>query len=105
MQASQTPGSYQLVSLPWGIDYQIQPQFLLATMVVEGARPGTTAAPHRADPVRGLEPGAGRITTASRRSRSSGPPLFFAIDGKHFDANRIDQTVKLRRARGMDGQE
>ena len=24
-----------------------------------------------------------------------GPPLFFAIDGKHFDANRIDQTVKL----------
>ena len=36
VQASETPGSYQLVSLPWGIDYQTQPRFLLGTMVVEG---------------------------------------------------------------------
>ncbi|MCA9860295.1 MAG: multicopper oxidase domain-containing protein, partial [Thermomicrobiales bacterium] len=36
VQASETPGSYQLVSLPWGIDYQAQPHMLLATMVVDG---------------------------------------------------------------------
>lgn len=34
IRASETPGSYQLVSLPWGIEYQAQPQFLLATMVI-----------------------------------------------------------------------
>jgi FtsP/CotA-like multicopper oxidase with cupredoxin domain len=94
VQASQTPGSYQLVSLPWGIDYQIQPQFLLATMVVDGPALEPQPLPTELIPFEDLSletPDHYRVTAF----QELGPPLFFAIDGKHFDPNRIDQTVRL----------
>ncbi len=36
IQASSTPGTYELRSLLWGPDYQSQPDALLATVVIEG---------------------------------------------------------------------
>jgi FtsP/CotA-like multicopper oxidase with cupredoxin domain len=94
IQAGSSPGSYQLSSLPWGIDYQAQPQFLLATMVVEGVALEPQPLPGALIPYEdlSLEPVDRYRVTAFQEL---GPPLFLAIDGKHFDANRIDQTVKL----------
>lgn len=94
IQASSTPGSYRLLSLPWGTDYQAQPQFLLATMVVEGAALEPKPLPVDLIPFEDLSLGTVdhyRVTAF----QELGAPLFLAIDGKHFDANRIDQTVKL----------
>ncbi len=94
VQASATPGSYQLVSLPWGIDYQTQPQFLLGTMVVEGPALVPQPLPTDLFPFEDLSletPDHYRVTAF----QELGPPLFFAIDGKHFDPDRVDQTVKL----------
>lgn len=94
VQASSTPGSYQLASLPWGIDYQAQPEFLLATMVVSG--PALEPQPLPTD----LIPFTDLSTLPVDRYRVTafqelGPPLFLAIDGKHFNPDVIDQTVKL----------
>ena len=95
VQASETPGSYQLVSLPWGIDYQTQPQFLLATMVVDGPALVPQPLPTDLIPVRRSEsgnagslsshslPGAWSTACSSRSTASTSMP------------NRIDQTVKL----------
>ena len=94
IRASETPGSYQLVSLPWGIEYQAQPQFLLATMVVEGPALVPQPLPVELIPFEDLSKETvdrSRVTVF----QELGPPLFFAIDGKHFDSNRIDQTVEL----------
>ncbi len=94
IQAGSTPGSYQLSSLPWGIDYQAQPQFLLTTMVVAGAALETQPLPGELIPYEDLSKETVdryRVTAF----QELGPPLFLAIDGKHFDANRVDQTVQL----------
>jgi FtsP/CotA-like multicopper oxidase with cupredoxin domain len=94
VQATQTPGSYQLVSLPWGADYQIQPQFLLATMVVEGPVLEPQPLPTDLIPFEDLS----RLPVDRYRVtafQELGPPLFFTIDGKHFDPDRVDQTVQL----------
>lgn len=94
IQASSTPGSYQLRSLPWGFEYQAQPQFLLATMVVAGTALAPQPLPTDLIPFEdlSLEPVDNYRVTAFQEL---GPPLFLAIDGKHFDIDRIDQTVKL----------
>lgn len=94
VQASSTPGSYQLRSLPWGFEYQAQPQFLLATMVVAGAPLAPQPLPTDLIPFEDLskEPVDHYRVTAFQEL---GPPLFLAIDGKHFDIDRVDQTVKL----------
>ena len=94
VQASTTAGSYQLRTLEWGEDYQAQPDVLLATMVVEGdvLEPGqlpTALIPF--EDLSLLEVDRQRVTTFEE----PGAPLFLAIDGKHWDADRIDQTVQL----------
>lgn len=94
VQASDKPGSYQFVSLPWGTDYQAQPEFLLATMVVAGPSLVPQPLPTDLIPFEDLSletPDNYRVTVF----QELGPPLYFAIDGKHFDPNRVDQTVKL----------
>lgn len=94
IQATSTPGSYRFSSMPWGTDYQTQPEFVLATMVVDGPALAPQPLPTELIPFEDLSQlpvDRYRITAF----QEPGPPLFLAIDGKHFDPNRIDQTVKL----------
>jgi FtsP/CotA-like multicopper oxidase with cupredoxin domain len=94
VQASKSTGSYELRSLQWGEDYQLQPDVLIATMVVEGDSLEPTPLPTSLIPFEDLSTLAidrQRVTTFEE----PGPPLFLAIDGKHWDADRIDQTVQL----------
>jgi FtsP/CotA-like multicopper oxidase with cupredoxin domain len=94
VQVSSTAGSYQLRTLAWGEDYQQQPDVLLATLVAEGdvlepAPLPTTLIPF--EDLGTLPIDRQRVTTFEE----PGAPLFLAIDGKHWDADRIDQTVQL----------
>ena len=94
IQASTTPGTYEFRSLLWGPDYQEQPDALLATVVIEGDPITPQAIPDALVPyedLRGLPVDHSRTT----EFQEPGPPLYLAIDGKHWDPDRIDQTVKL----------
>jgi len=94
VQATTTPGSHQLRSLEWGEDYQLQPDVLLATMVVEGDVLEPQPLPTTLIPFEDLSTlpiDRQRVTTFEE----PGPPLFLAIDGKHWEEDRIDQTVQL----------
>ncbi len=94
VQALPTPGEYEFRTLMWGVDYQAQPDELLATMVIEGDAVDPTPLPTNLVPFenfRGLPVDNVRITTFEE----PGAPLYLAIDGKHFDHDRIDQTVQL----------
>ena len=94
VQASTNPGSYEFRTLQWGFDYQAQPDVLLATMVVDGDAVPTPPLPERLiefEDLTGIPVDVTRVTVFEE----PGPPLFLAIDGKHFDMNRVDQTVKL----------
>lgn len=94
VQATTTPGSYQLRSLAWGIDDQEQPDALLATMVVDGDVLEPSPLPTTLIPFEDLSElpvDRRRVTTFSE----PGAPLYFAIDDQHFDPERIDQTVSL----------
>jgi FtsP/CotA-like multicopper oxidase with cupredoxin domain len=94
VQMSTTPGSYQLRSLEWGEDYQVQPDVLMATVSVEGEAVETPPLPASLIPFEDLS----QLPIDNRRVtvfEEPGPPLFLAIDGKHFDPDRIDQTVTL----------
>jgi FtsP/CotA-like multicopper oxidase with cupredoxin domain len=94
VQASSTPGSYQFRSLTWGDDYQTQPDVLMATMVVEGDALEPAQLPTDLIPFEDLSQlpiDRQRVTTFEE----PGPPLYLAIDGKHWEEDRIDQTVQL----------
>jgi FtsP/CotA-like multicopper oxidase with cupredoxin domain len=94
VQASTTPGNYQLRTLLWGPDYQSSPDELLATMVISGDAVDPSPIPETLIPfedLRGLPVDNTRVTVFEE----PGPPLYLAIDGKHFDPDRVDQTVKL----------
>jgi suppressor of ftsI len=94
VQASTTPGSYEFRSLAWGDDYQTQPDVLLATMIANGDVLEPSPLPADLIPFEDLsllEIDNQRVTVFEE----PGPPLFLAIDGKHWDPDRIDQTVKL----------
>lgn len=94
IQAQTVPGEYELRSLMWGPSHQAEPDVLLATVVIEGEPVDPTPLPSDLVPfenLRGLPVDNVRITTFEE----PGAPLFLAIDGKHFDHDRIDQTVKL----------
>ena len=94
IQASSTPGTYEFRSLLWGPDYQEQPDSLLATVVIEGEPITPQAIPDALVPYEDLRllPVDHSRTT---EFQEPGPPLYLAIDGKHWDPDRIDQTVKL----------
>jgi FtsP/CotA-like multicopper oxidase with cupredoxin domain len=94
VQASTQTGSYELRTLLWGQDFQAEPDVVIATMVIGGeaitpAPLPTALIPY--DDLRHIEVDNVRVTTFEE----PGPPLYLAIDGKHFDPDRIDQTVKL----------
>jgi len=94
VQATTNPGSYALRTLQWGPDYQAQPDALLATMVVDGDPVETPPLPPKLlefENLAGIPVDVTRVTAF----QEPGPPLYLAIDGKHFDMNRVDQTVKL----------
>lgn len=94
VQASTQPGNYQLETLLWGVDYQAEPNVVLATMVVGGEAMDPAPLPTSLIPyedLRGLPVDYVRVTAFEE----PGPPLYLAIDGKHFDPNRVDQTVQL----------
>ena len=81
-------------TLQWGTDYQAHPDRLLATMVVEGDPVETPPLPKKLlefEDLAGIPVDVTRVTAF----QEPGPPLYVAIDGKHFDMNRVDQTVKL----------
>jgi suppressor of ftsI len=94
VQASTTSGTHQLKTLPWGIDDQMQPEALLATLDITGDVLEPQPLPTELIPFEDLS----KLPVDRYRTtvfEQPGPPLFLAIDGKHFDPNRIDQTVKL----------
>ena len=94
IQASTNPGEYEFRTLLWGVDYQAQPDELLATMVIEGDAVEPAPLPTSLVPfedLRGIPVDNIRIT----EFEEPGAPLYLAIDGKHWDPERIDQTVKL----------
>ena len=87
-------GVYSLHSLPWGDRGQAQPDFPLATVLVEGREqepatlPDTLIAP----------PDLSDAPIARRRVITFQEQTFdpiFAIDGQGFDPDRVDQTVEL----------
>ena len=94
VQAATAPGSFQLKSLAWGTEYQAQPERVLATMVVSGQVLQPQPLPIDLLPFEDLS----QLPVDNHRItvfEEPGAPLFLAIDGKHFDADRIDQSVKL----------
>ncbi len=94
VQASTTPGAYELRTLLWGPDYQAQPDTLMATLDVAGDPITPVPLPLNLVPfedLRGQPVDNTRVTVFEE----PGAPLFLAIDGKHWDMNRVDQTVKL----------
>jgi FtsP/CotA-like multicopper oxidase with cupredoxin domain len=94
IQASSTPGTYEFRTLLWGPDYQSQPDSLLATVVIEGDPITPQDIPDELVPYEDLRllPVNHSRTT---EFQEPGAPLYLAIDGKHWDPDRIDQTVKL----------
>lgn len=94
VQASTTPGSYEFRTLTWGPDYQAQPDVLLATVEIGGEAVDPQPIPTALIPWNDL-----RLRPIDNRRvtefQEPGPPLYLAIDGKHWDPDRIDQFVRL----------
>jgi len=94
IQASTTPGTYEFRTLLWGPSYQAQPDLLLATLIVEGEPVDPQVIPMDLIPFEDLS----TLPIDNARViefQEPGPPLYLAIDGKHWDPDRVDQTVKL----------
>jgi FtsP/CotA-like multicopper oxidase with cupredoxin domain len=94
IQASTTPGSYEFRTLQWGPSYQAQPDLLLATLIVEGDPIDPQPIPMDLIPFEDLS----TLPIDNARViefQEPGAPLYLAIDGKHWDPDRVDQTVKL----------
>jgi FtsP/CotA-like multicopper oxidase with cupredoxin domain len=89
-------GRYALRSLPWGADlpFQAQPAFPIATLVSVGPAVTPRPLPTTLIPFEDLRQAtvdrAREITFAETLD-----PFRVLIDGKEFDENRIDQTVRL----------
>jgi FtsP/CotA-like multicopper oxidase with cupredoxin domain len=80
--------------LLWGVDYEAEPDVLLATMVIEGEAVEPEPLPTLLIPyvdLSGIPVDNVRVTTFEEPNE----PPYVAIDGKQFDPNRVDQTVKL----------
>ncbi len=93
-----TAGSYELRSLAWGERGQAQPDFLVAMMTVAGE--AETPAPLPTTLIPMAEPHIDLSSVPIDRQRiitfeeASDAP-YFSIDGKAFDADRVDPTVNL----------
>jgi len=89
-------GVYALHSLPWGADleFQAQPDFPIATLVSGGPAETPGPLPTTLIPFEDL-----RQATIDRRRELTFSeelsPFRVLIDGREFDEDRVDQTVKL----------
>ena len=87
-------GTYELRSIAWGERGQAQPDFTLATVVSAGAAQEPTPLPTTLLPFTDLSTlpiDRQRVITFQENMQAP----YFAIDGKAFDPDRVDQTVKL----------
>lgn len=94
IQASNKPGTYDFRSLLWGDGFQAMPDILLATVIVEGEPVDPIVLPTFLIPFEDLS----KLEVDNTRKitfQIVGSPAQFMIDGKLFDENRVDQTVKL----------
>lgn len=93
VEAAET-GAYQLRSLAWGEGGQQQDEFLVATMVSRGEPAATSPLPTTIVPWQDLASvPIARQRTITFEMNSTDP--FFAIDGRAFDPDRVDQVVTL----------
>jgi len=89
-------GIYELRSIPWAEDIpsQAQPEFLVATLVSGGEAETPMTLPTTLIDREDLS----TVTVDRERTivfqENSAPPVF-AIDGKSFEMDRVDQTVNL----------
>lgn len=91
-------GTYGLRSLAWGEGGQAQPDVLLATVVAGGEAEPPATLPTTLIPLAEPLPDLSTATVDRRRTITfdeMGQAPYFAIDGKGFDPNRVDQTVQL----------
>jgi len=89
-------GTYEFRQLLWGTTFQSQPDVVLATMVVEGEPVDPQPLPTTLIPfedLRKMEVDNSRELRFDVVSDEDG--THFLIDGKTFDMDRVDQTVKL----------
>jgi FtsP/CotA-like multicopper oxidase with cupredoxin domain len=89
-------GSYELRQLLWGTGFQMQPDVVLATMVVEGEPVDPAPLPTTLIPfedLREAEVDNHRELRFDVKVDDHG--AHFLIDGQTVDMNRIDQTVQL----------
>lgn len=98
IQASTTPGSYALRSLPLGAAFRNLPGFTFATMAVQGVVETASPLPDRLLPfedLRGLSVDRRRELVFSVLTPPGAPFPNFVIDNRDFDPGRIDQLVDL----------
>ncbi len=91
-------GSYALRSLAWGTDAQAQPETILATMSSGGDPVPPLPLPTTLIPLGARLPDLTNATIDVRREivfQENNAAPYFAINGQAFDADRIDQTVRL----------
>ena len=87
-------GVYSLHSLPWGDRGQAQPDFPLATVLVEGREQVPATLPDTLIAPRDLtDAPITRQRVITFQEQTFDP--YFAIDGQGFDPDRVDQTVEL----------
>jgi len=94
IQARTQPGTYDFRSLLWGDGFQAMPDFLLASVVIEGDPVTPGPMPSALIPFEDLS----QLRVDKQRKitfQIMGKPAKFEIDGKVFDPNRVDQTVQL----------
>lgn len=87
-------GTYALRSEAWGEGGQAQPEFTVATMLVDGDAVEPAALPNALIPLPDLT-GAPIARRREITFQMQQVDPFFAIDGKGFDPDRVDQTVAL----------
>jgi len=94
IQAQSTPGTRELRQLQWGSFEQVEPDIIIATMVIEGDAVATPPLPNQMIPypdLRNLPVDNERVIVFS----PAPPPYYQWIDGKPFDPDHVDQKVKL----------
>ena len=87
------PGTYQLWTRPFDEGFTKEPNVLLATVVASGVVEMPRPLPTTLIPFDDLRNAAIDVRRETTFSVTSDPK--FLIDGKEFDENRVDQTVRL----------
>ena len=94
-----SPGTYAIRKLAYDQGFGLNPEVVIATLVVEGEAvnmglPGPLPAPYR--PITDDEITRTRALTFETLPPGGGQPIAnFVINGAQFDPNRVDQVVEL----------